>query len=212
VKATPAREPVLQVGAAAAAPARAKAATQPEEFSRDERVMLLSLARQAIRCALNRESPEFVIPSERLRQPRGVFTTITIDGKLRGCVGQPFPVQPLAEAVASTAASAAMRDPRFSPLSFVEFPLVRISLSVLSPIFSIRPDEIELGRHGLLISLGTRHGLLLPQVPVEMGWDLATFLEQTCRKSGLASDAWNNGAQIEAFTTEAVSTWPFAAP
>ena len=164
--------------------------------------MLLSLARQAIRCALNREHPEVVIPSQRLRQPRGVFTTLTVEGKLRGCVGQPFPVQPLAEAVASTAASAAMRDPRFAPLTISEFTLVRISLSVLSPIFNIRPDEVELGRHGLLISLGNQHGLLLPQVPVEMGWDLAAFLEQTCRKSGLASDAWNNVALQEAFTTE----------
>ena len=163
--------------------------------------MLLSLARQAIRCALNHEYPQVVVPSERLGEPRGVFTTLTIDGKLRGCVGQPFAVQPLAEAVASTATSAAFRDPRFLPLSVREFDSIRISLSVLSPIFSIRPDEIEIGRHGLLISLGG-HGLLLPQVPVEMGWDLPTFLEQTCRKCGLASNAWNNGALLEAFTTE----------
>jgi AmmeMemoRadiSam system protein A len=198
-----AQESVLRIASIpAAAPAPAKTAQQSEEYSSEERRILLSLARQAIRCALNHEHPAIVIPSERLRQPRGVFTTLRIGDNLRGCVGQPFPLQPLAEAVASTAASAAMRDPRFSPLSVAEFTSVRISLSVLSPIFNIRPEEIELGRHGLLISLGGRHGLLLPQVPVEMGWNLATFLEQTCRKSGLASDAWNNGALLEAFTTE----------
>ena len=61
---------------------------------------------------------------------------------------------------------------------------------------------MEIGRHGLLVSLGAYRGLLLPQVPVEHGWDRITFLEQTCRKAGLPPNAWQTGAQLEAFTAE----------
>jgi uncharacterized protein (TIGR00296 family) len=66
----------------------------------------------------------------------------------------------------------------------------------------ISPEAVEVGRHGLLISDGPRRGLLLPQVPVEHGWDRITFLEQTCRKAGLPLDAWQSGTAIEAFTAE----------
>jgi uncharacterized protein (TIGR00296 family) len=79
---------------------------------------------------------------------------------------------------------------------------LEVSLSVLSPLFPIRPDAVEVGRQGLVVSLGGRRGLLLPQVPVEHGWDRETFLEQTCRKAGLPLDAWRRGATIEAFTAE----------
>jgi uncharacterized protein (TIGR00296 family) len=73
---------------------------------------------------------------------------------------------------------------------------------VLSPLQPIRAEEVEIGRHGLLVSLNARRGLLLPQVPVEHGWDRETFLEQTCRKAGLPLDAWRHGATLEAFTAE----------
>ena len=83
-----------------------------------------------------------------------------------------------------------------------EAPHLEISLSVLSHLSPIRADEIEVGRHGLVVSVGPQRGLLLPQVPVECGWDRETFLAQTCRKAGLASDAWLKGATLEAFTAE----------
>lgn len=165
----------------------------------------MRIARGAIESMLHGAYPEIEVPSGRLEEPRGVFTTLKLDGKLRGCVGQPFPVEPLVSAVAGTAIGAATRDPRFAPLRLPELQRVRISISVLSSIFAISADEIEIGRHGLLVSLGVQRGLLLPEVPVHMGWDLHTFLEQTCQKSGLASDAWRNGATVEAFTTEAFS-------
>jgi len=111
----------------------------------------------------------------------------------------------LVNAVAGTAIGAATRDPRFPALGLPELSRVTISLSVISPIFAIAPDELEIGRHGLLISFGNQRGLLLPEVAVHMGWDLSTFLEQTCQKSGLASDAWRKGASVEAFTTESFS-------
>ena len=79
---------------------------------------------------------------------------------------------------------------------------LEVSLSVLSRVSPIQPEQVEVGLHGLVVSLGMHRGLLLPQVPLECGWDRETFLGQTCRKAGLPSDAWRNGAIIEAFTAE----------
>jgi len=73
---------------------------------------------------------------------------------------------------------------------------------VLSPVFAIAASEVQVGRHGLLISSGSRRGLLLPQVAVEHEWDRETFLAQTCQKAGLPLDAWRRSATIEAFTAE----------
>jgi AmmeMemoRadiSam system protein A len=121
---------------------------------------------------------------------------------LRGCVGFVFPVTPVYQAVAETARAAAFDDSRFYPLTMREAPGLEISLSILSPLQPIRPEEIEIGRHGLVVSQYGFRGLLLPQVAVEHQWDRITFLEQTCRKAGLPTDAWRKGAVIEAFTAE----------
>jgi len=157
-----------------------------------------------------------------LSEPRGVFTTLYLTGdlagglgpeahrelhrearrELRGCVGYVTAIAPLYRAVAETARAAAFEDSRFLPVTKEEAPQLEISLSVLSRLFPIHPEAVEVGRHGLLISDGARRGLLLPQVPVEYGWDRETFLGQTCRKAGLALDAWRKTATIEAFTAE----------
>jgi hypothetical protein len=108
----------------------------------------------------------------------------------------------LFKAVAETAWAAASEDPRFARVGLQEARNLCISISILSPLSSIPASEVEIGRHGLVISLGTRRGLLLPQVPVEHGWNRNTFLEQTCLKAGLPPDAWRSGAHIEAFTAE----------
>jgi AmmeMemoRadiSam system protein A len=140
--------------------------------------------------------------SPYLSELRGVFTTVYLHGGLRGCVGYAVPVAPLYLAVAETARAAAFEDTRFQPVSRPEAAELDVSLSVLSPLVKIRPEEVQVGQHGLVISLGTRRGLLLPQVPVEYGWDRETFLQQTCRKAGLPGDAWRHEAQLEAFTAE----------
>jgi AmmeMemoRadiSam system protein A len=124
------------------------------------------------------------------------------DRQLRGCVGYAMPVAPLYRAVAETARAAAFEDSRFFPVTREEAPRLEVSLSVLSRLFAIHPDAVEVGRHGLVVSQGGRRGLLLPQVPTEHDWDRETFLEQTCRKAGLPEDAWRKGASIEAFTAE----------
>jgi len=172
------------------------------EYDPGERKMLLQIAHEAILALVEGRNISFPIPSPHLAEPRGVFTTLYSDGKLRGCVGFPVATLSLFKAIAETARAAASEDPRFAPVKLAEARTLRISISILSPLRTITPPEVEIGRHGLVISQGTRRGLLLPQVPVKQGWDRSTFLEQTCLKAGLPPDAWRAGAHIEAFTAE----------
>ena len=172
------------------------------EFTTEERALLLKLAHAAIESALTGQKISFDPPSRHLAEPRGAFTTIYVRGELRGCVGYVFPVHSLYRTVAETARSAAFEDTRFPPLNSEEAADLEVSLSILSPTQVIRPEDVEIGKHGLLISKHGRRGLLLPQVPVEHRWDCVTFLEQTCRKAGLPMDAWQHGAKLEAFTAE----------
>ena len=172
------------------------------EYSRDERRILLQIAHQSIVSGLSGETLKAVPVPARLREPRGVFTTLYLEGELRGCVGYAMPIAPLHQAVAETARAAAFEDSRFCPVTREEAPALEVSLSVLSPLFPIQPEQVQVGRHGLVVSMGFNRGLLLPQVPTEYGWDRETFLEQTCRKAGLPTDAWRRGAKFEAFTAE----------
>jgi AmmeMemoRadiSam system protein A len=176
--------------------------TVKAEYSSEERKLLLQAAHEAILAALEHRDISVESPSPHLGEPRGAFTTLYCQGKLRGCVGYPMAAFPLFQTVIETARSAAFEDPRFLPVTMNEAPDVAVSVSVLSPLKPIAAEEVEVGRHGLLISLGPRRGLLLPQVPVEHCWDRIIFLEQTCRKAGLQLDAWRTGASIEAFTAE----------
>ena len=177
------------------------------EFSESDRALLLQLAHASILSALDlieKDSPLVgaSTASTRLHEPRGVFTSLYLRGELRGCVGYVLPNGPVYKAVAETARAAAFEDTRFRPVTREEAPHLEIELSILSPPQTLSPEAIEIGRHGLLITMDERRGLLLPQVPIEHHWDRITFLEQTCRKAGLAIDAWRQGATIEAFTAE----------
>jgi AmmeMemoRadiSam system protein A len=173
-----------------------------QEYGSEERRLLLQSAHDAILATLQGREVLPFTPSAHLTEPRGVFTTLYSSGRLRGCVGYPTALMPLYRAVTETARAAAFEDPRFPPVVIEEARTVKVCLSVLSPLMTILPEQIEVGRHGLLISEGSGRGLLLPQVPLEHGWDRDTFLEQTCRKAGLLTDAWRNGAKVEAFTAE----------
>jgi uncharacterized protein len=188
----------------------AAGSTPSPEFSRDERCILLRIAHEAILYAVERRlAAQAHDYPPALSQPRGVFTTLYLPGErgpeLRGCVGYAAPLSPLYRAVAETARAAAIDDSRFLPVTRQEAHRLEVSLSVLSPLFPIHPDAVEVGRHGLVIAQGNHRGLLLPQVPVEHGWDRETFLEQTCRKAGLPLDAWRKAATLEAFTAEVFS-------
>jgi uncharacterized protein len=179
--------------------------SSPAEFSPDDRQTLLRIAHEAILSAFEDRTLPEKPASSCLSEERGVFTTLYLRGNLRGCVGYALPVAPLYLAVAETARAAAFDDSRFQPVTRYEAPELEVSLSVLSPVFPIRPEEVEVGHHGLVIALGTHRGLLLPQVPMEYGWDRETFLRQTCQKAGLPADALRKGAVLEAFTAEVFS-------
>ncbi len=172
------------------------------EYTTEERRHLLKLAHEAIEAALNSREVDCAAPSEHLAEKRGAFTTLHLGGHLRGCVGYVFPVRSLCRTVAETAVSAAFHDTRFPPVTPEEAPQLDIEISILSPLQPIAPDDVEVGKHGLVVTLGARRGLLLPQVPIEYGWDRETFLAETCHKAGLPEDAWQHGATLEAFTAE----------
>jgi len=183
----------------------AHAGTQPE-YNQEERKLLLALARQSILAIVEGWEAELLPdPSLHLSELRGVFTTLYLHGKLRGCVGFPTAIMPLYRAVVESARAAASEDPRFLAVRREEARDLQISLSILSLVEPIRAEEVEVGRHGLVISHLGQRGLLLPQVPIEHGWNPITFLEQTCLKAGLPAKAWQTGARIEAFTAEVFS-------
>ena len=174
----------------------------PAEFSAAERRLLLTLAHESIAAALEERPFEATQANPHLAEKRGAFTTLHLHGKLRGCIGYVLSTQPLCRTVAETAKAAAFDDPRFQPVTPEEAAELKIEISVLSPLRPILPEDVVVGKHGLVVTQGNRRGLLLPQVPVEWGWDRETFLSQTCQKAGLAPDAWLRGAELQAFTAE----------
>ena len=164
---------------------------------------LLRIAREALMGYLNlAEIPKFPDPGEALRQPCGAFVTLRKGKNLRGCIGVTEGIKPLYITVGECAVWAALHDRRFPPVMKSEVKGLRLEISVLSPLMEIAPQDIEVGRHGLIISRGDMRGLLLPQVPVEWNWDRERFLNETCRKAGLPPDAWRQGARIQAFTAQ----------
>jgi len=177
--------------------------TQPEqEYSQEERELLLRIAHGSIEAAAEKSEFHPGPVTTHLQEPRGAFTTIHLHGQLHGCVGYILPTLPLYATVSETAASAAMNDPRFVPLTPQEAKQVKVEISVLSKPFPIRAEQVQPGVHGLIISDGRRRGLLLPQVAPEHGWDAEQFLSHTCLKARLPADAWRKGARVEAFTAE----------
>ena len=169
-----------------------------------EKQFLLRIARESLRAAAaGRELPESAAPEPALSGGAGAFVTLRKRGRLRGCIGQIGTDRPLADAVASSAKSAALEDPRFDAVTPEEVPEIEIEISVLSAFEDIDPDRIEAGRHGLLVSRGWQRGLLLPQVAAEMRWSARKLLEETCVKAGLERDAWREPeTKIQGFTAE----------
>ena len=145
------------------------------------------------------------VPTEvpaALRKPAGAFVTLHKKTQLRGCVGYILAVKSLYQTVIEAAVAAALNDPRFEPVRTAELPDLDVEISILSPLREVRPEEVQVGTHGLMITQGHSRGLLLPQVAVAHQWGREQFLNETCRKAGLPPDAWRRGAKIEAFTAE----------
>ncbi len=176
-------------------------------LSEADRRSLLELARRAIAEAVSLQKPVEGLPQSGVfAEKRGVFVTIHARGRLRGCIGVVEAFEPLGESIARCAASAALHDPRFSPVRAEELRELQIEISLLSALEPIHLENIEIGKHGLLISQGTKRGLLLPQVAVEHKLGREQFLEETCRKAGLNANAWQEPeTQIFGFTCEVFS-------
>jgi uncharacterized protein len=185
----------------------------PPRLSREEERVLLDLARRAVAARLeSRPMPRLADPPPRLLLLQGAFVSLHLGAKLRGCVGIVQAERPLAETIAACAAASATEDPRFDALHPSELDGVTIEISALDPPFRVEdPMRIQIGVHGLLVTHGRRRGLLLPQVAVGQAWDVRTFLEETCLKAGLPSDAWSKGATVEAFSAQVFTEGaPFA--
>ena len=172
------------------------------ELTAAERQWLLQVARDSIAAHFREERASLPPSTGALAEKRGAFVTLhRPDGELRGCVGLMRSDRPLLETVARMAVASATEDGRFDPVTEAELDGLTIEISALGPLEPIRPEEVEVGRHGLLIGYGSRRGVLLPQVPVEHGWDRETFLAHTCWKAGLPEDTWRKpGVELLGFT------------
>ena len=173
-----------------------KQKTETPQLSEEDKKVLLALARKAIAQALKGKAlsdpGDFgVEPTPAMNQVMGGFVTLTLDGDLRGCIGEIFPRRPLVQVVLDHALDAAFEDPRFSPLTAKEFQRVRIEISALTkPVPVASYKDIEIGRHGMVLEVGSRSAVFLPQVATEQGWDLPTTLSYLAQKAGLPPDAW----------------------
>lgn len=176
-------------------------------LSDEDRKAILELAAQGVREAVFHGRPLPTYPAQGIfAEPRGLFVTLHHRKKLRGCIGIIEGHTRLGENLARCAADAALHDPRFSPLRPEELDGLEIEVSLLSPIHPIRPEEVEIGRHGLLVERGMRRGLLLPQVATEHRLSRELFLAETCVKAGLPREAWREPeTRLYGFECEIVS-------
>jgi AmmeMemoRadiSam system protein B/AmmeMemoRadiSam system protein A len=161
-------------------------------LSDKDKKLLKEIARKSIECSVRGEPlPEFKVESGILKEKRGAFVTIEKHGNLRGCIGYIEAVKPLHITIKEMAQAAALKDPRFPPVTSDELRDLELEISVLTPLRRIRDiNEIEVGKHGIYMKSGYYSGLLLPQVATDYGWDRLTFLQQTCHKAGMDGDCW----------------------
>lgn len=176
---------------------------------KETRRQLLTHARATIAHAVGagpKPEPPEVVP-EGAADLRGCFVTLhTKSGDLRGCIGTFTSHRPLWDTVSEMAISSATRDPRFAPLAADEIDNCVLEISALTPTAEAKPEEVEVGRHGICVARGAHRGVLLPQVATDRGWNRETFLDHTCLKAGLPADAWRDGSvTIEIFSAEVFS-------
>ncbi|MDO8283037.1 MAG: AmmeMemoRadiSam system protein B [Thermodesulfovibrionia bacterium] len=174
-------------------------------LSDKEKETLLQLAKDTINLYVkDGKQPSSATENKRLKSNGATFVTIREHGVLRGCIGNIMPEMPLYDSVIRNAVSAASRDPRFPPLKKQELDNIEVEVTILSPLELVKDtNAIEVGKHGLYIKKDGRSGILLPQVPLEFGWDRETFLQQVSKKAGLPPDAWKD-AELYWFTAEIV--------
>jgi AmmeMemoRadiSam system protein A len=168
--------------------------------------ILIKLARETIELYLkNGERIQFEPQDERLKVKQGAFVTLRKQGNLRGCIGHIVPMEPLSDTIIDIAIASATEDPRFRRVTPDEMKDIDIEISVLSIPRRVKSaDEIEMGKHGVIVGRGMRKGVFLPQVADETGWDKVTFLQHLCAdKAGLPKDAWKDkDTEIDIFTAQ----------
>ena len=178
-----------------------------------DKIALLKLARLTIESYfVDGTTPAYHTSRVSQLEKKGAFVSLHDKEDLRGCIGQLYPDQELYKIVQHCVLSAALEDSRFLPVRQEDLPDLNIEISVLSPFRRIKDaEEIQVGKHGIYIVQGRFRGLLLPQVATNYGWDRIIFLEQTCRKAGLAESGWRDEHSIihifeaEVFSEQAVS-------
>lgn len=184
----------------------ANAVEAPAPLSDEDKRFLLALARETLTRYLGGEPlPEPAVASPALLAPRATFVTLRRrrSGELRGCRGERAATRPLVRSVMETTIASAVDDPRFEPVTLAEVPQLHIEISALTPVRPIRPEEVLVGRHGLIVSAGRFAGLLLPQVATQYRLSREAFLRAVCEKAGLPPDAWQRpGVRLEAFEAE----------
>ncbi|MEE9145408.1 MAG: AmmeMemoRadiSam system protein A [Candidatus Binatia bacterium] len=159
----------------------------------DSQKLLLQLSRQILESFVRGTEKQV----EKINDPHllitqyGAFVSLHKGQDLRGCIGTCFPTRPLYEIIIEMTEAAASRDQRVYSIQQSELPDIHIDISILSPLqLANDPLSLEVGKHGLFISSGEKRGVLLPQVAIQYGWDMETFLCQTCLKAGLSKDTW----------------------
>jgi AmmeMemoRadiSam system protein A len=171
-------------------------------FTDEDRRILLAVARTAIGRKLQIElvAPKLDTASGAIYEKCGAFVTLNLDGLLRGCIGRTLASAPLVETVAEVAPLSAFKDSRFPPLSLDEFGNLEIEISVLTKPEPVESwHDIQIGRHGIILTKEGRSALFLPQVPTEYKWDVEQTLDHLALKAGLYVDDWRDGAQFQVF-------------
>ncbi len=175
-------------------------------LSEKDKETLMHIARTTIEYKVKgKEPPEFEVDSPILKEKRGAFVTIHKHGRLRGCIGYIEAIKPLWITIQDMAEAAALNDPRFPPVSPEELPFLDVEISVLTPLKRIKDiNEIEIGKHGVVLKSGYHQGVFLPQVATEQGWDRITFLNEICFKAGTHDkNCWKDkDAEIYIFSAE----------
>jgi AmmeMemoRadiSam system protein A len=173
-------------------------------LTQEQRRTLLRIARESLEAAVRGQAYHPQVDDPELRKPGAAFVTLKMHGELRGCIGTIEAHEPLLLNVARMARASALEDYRFSQVRPAEVPDLTIEISVMTPPQPVADvNDIEVGLHGLIIEDGIHKGLLLPQVPIEWGWDREEFLDHTCLKAGLPRGSWRSGeCKLYAFSAE----------
>ncbi|MBU0740750.1 AmmeMemoRadiSam system protein A [bacterium] len=180
-----------------------------------EKSLLLRLARAVVTAGAHGEplpEPAALGPlTASLQENRGAFVTLHLvtphhGCQLRGCIGYIEDVKPLADAIVDNALSAAFKDPRFTPVTDDELEDLEIEISALTPLRAVGSwRDIQVPRHGVVLTRGTSKSVFLPQVAEEQGWDRDTLLSHLALKAGLSPDAWREGAAFQVFEADVFS-------